>query len=75
MTQCTATIDSATTACGEQPGAELVELFRLRVEWSLIEAARDHYYRRWLADEELIGRLPLHVKHLEDKLSRRPEPP
>jgi hypothetical protein len=53
-----------------------VELARLRSERSLIEAARDYYYHRWLADEELLGKLRLHVKHLEDRLSRtRGDPP
>jgi hypothetical protein len=70
MTHDTATIDPASTACGAETTAEQIELGRLRNERPLIEAARDYYYHRWLADEELIGRLRLRVKHLEDKLTR-----
>jgi hypothetical protein len=70
MTHDTVTADSAWSACREEPSAELIELGRLRSERSLIEAARDYYYHRWLADEESIGRLRLRVKHLEATLAR-----
>jgi hypothetical protein len=33
-----------------------IELRRLRSEGLLIGAARDHYDRRWLADEPSVGR-------------------
>ena len=75
MTHNTVTTHSASTARGEE-SADLIELHGLRSERPLIEAARDYYYHRWLADEELIGRLRLHIKHLEDKLTRTgSEPP
>jgi hypothetical protein len=70
MTHETVTADSASTACRAEPTAELIELGKLRSERPLIEAARDYYYHRWLADEELIGRLRLRVKHLEQSLIR-----
>src|SRR5918996_3350050 len=65
MTSNTATIDSAPGQHGAAPDVDLVELRRLRIERLLIEAARDDYYRRWLADEDLIRHLRLQVKRLE----------
>lgn len=69
MTHDTVTADSASTACRAGPTAEMIELGRLRSERPLIEAARDYYYHRWLADEELIGQLRLRVNHLEQTLT------
>lgn len=69
MNQKTEAADSA-SACRAEPTADLIELGKLRSERPLIEAARDYYYHRWLADEELIGQLRLRVKHLEESLTR-----
>lgn len=68
MTHETEADDRTSTACQAEISAEMLELGRLRSERPLIEAARDYYYHRWLADEELIGRLRLRVKHLEQSL-------
>jgi hypothetical protein len=70
MTHETVAADSASTTGRAESTAELIELGKLRSERLLIEAARDYYYHRWLADEELIGRLRLRVKHLEESLTR-----
>lgn len=70
MTHETAAAGSASTTRRAESTAELIELGKLRSERLLIEAARDYYYRRWLADEELIARLRLCVKHLEESLTR-----
>lgn len=70
MTHETEADDRTSTACPAEISAEMLELGRLRSERSLIEAARDYYYHRWLAGEELIGRLRLRVKQLERSLVR-----